>query len=171
MACGRQSGNVHVADANADAIHVGPLSPGAPQICGILAKVAKKEGLQLPEALATRIAQASERNLRKAILMLEACRVQQYPFTDSQQIELPDWQRYTQQVAANIMAEQSPRRCVPGWAGRERGGVADRGRRVRGRGAARRQAAGGALAALRAPRSLHPAHGRAQGAATWGVAL
>lgn len=85
------------------------------QICGILAKVAKKEGLQLPEALATRIAQASERNLRKAILMLEACRVQQYPFTDSQQIELPDWQRYTQQVAANIMAEQSPRRCVLGF--------------------------------------------------------
>jgi len=43
-------------------------------------------------------------------------------------------------------------------------------RRVRGR-AAYQQAARGALAAIRAPRSLHPANGRAQGTATWFVAL
>ena len=57
------------------------------QICTILNKVAKKEcGGTLPEELAMRIAQYSERNLRRALLMLEACRVQQFPFTPQQEV-------------------------------------------------------------------------------------
>lgn len=37
---------------------------------------------------------ASERNLRRALLSLEACKVQQYPFTDTQEVAAPDWERY-----------------------------------------------------------------------------
>ena len=47
-------------------------------MCTVLGKVARKEGLQLPDDLAQRIAVTSERNVRRAILMLETCRVHQY---------------------------------------------------------------------------------------------
>ena len=39
--------------------------------------VCKKEGLALPAELAQRIAEKSGRNLRRALLMCETCRVQQ----------------------------------------------------------------------------------------------
>lgn len=48
------------------------------QICQILHNVCKKEGLSLPAELSKRIAEKSNRNLRRALLMCEACRVQQY---------------------------------------------------------------------------------------------
>ena len=101
----------------------------------------------MPDELARRIAVASEGNVRRALLMLETCRVQQYgqsprilcgvcagprpirrraplpsppppaygcdryPFSETQPIEIPDWQRYIRDMAMNILSEQSPRRC------------------------------------------------------------
>lgn len=53
----------------------------APQIVDVLNKVARQEGISLPEELALRVAQLSERNLRRAILMLEATKVRQYAAT------------------------------------------------------------------------------------------
>lgn len=47
------------------------------QISQILINVCKKEGLTLPQEMAVKIAEKSGRNLRRAILMCEACRVQQ----------------------------------------------------------------------------------------------
>ena len=47
------------------------------KICQILQNTCKKEGLNLPLDLAKRIAETSNRNLRRAILMCEACKVQQ----------------------------------------------------------------------------------------------
>lgn len=43
----------------------------------LLQNVCKKEGLTLPTSLAEKIADKSERNLRRALLMLETCKVQQ----------------------------------------------------------------------------------------------
>ena len=51
---------------------------------GVLQNIAKKENCQLPLELAERIAEKSNRNLRRAILLTEACRVAQYPFTDGE---------------------------------------------------------------------------------------
>ena len=47
------------------------------QVCGVLSSVCRKEGLSLPAELAARVAKSSKCNLRRAVLMLEACRVQQ----------------------------------------------------------------------------------------------
>ncbi len=47
------------------------------QVCQILQQTCKKEGLNLPLDLAKKIASKSNRNLRRAILMCEACKVQQ----------------------------------------------------------------------------------------------
>lgn len=51
-------------------------APTISEIKSILHCISKKEGLQLPEKLATNVANASGRNLRRAILMLEACKIE-----------------------------------------------------------------------------------------------
>lgn len=48
----------------------------------VLLHVAAEERLHLPAKLAARVAFASQRNLRKALLALEACKAHQYPFTE-----------------------------------------------------------------------------------------
>ncbi|KAI9907204.1 hypothetical protein PsorP6_003400 [Peronosclerospora sorghi] len=58
--------------------------------------------------LGVRIAIKSERNLRRALLMLETCRVQQYPFSPEQQIQLPAWKEYICTLAKIVLQEQSP---------------------------------------------------------------
>lgn len=47
------------------------------QIVNVLEFIAKKEGLQFPQGFAARIVEKSNRNLRRAILTFESCRVQQ----------------------------------------------------------------------------------------------
>ncbi len=57
--------------------HMKTTQPLSSQVCSVLSGVCKKEGLLLPPELAKKIAEKSGRNLRKALLMSEACRVQQ----------------------------------------------------------------------------------------------
>ncbi|KAJ1952040.1 Replication factor C (RF-C) subunit, partial [Dispira parvispora] len=83
-------------------------APTDEEIIQVLNSVAKKENLQLPPALAERITKASERNLRRAVLMLETCRVQQYPFTADQKVAQADWQVFIKAVAHTMLQEQSP---------------------------------------------------------------
>ncbi|KAK9808259.1 hypothetical protein WJX73_004150 [Symbiochloris irregularis] len=85
-------------------------APSTAEVQRMLAHVAKKESLSLPDSLSLRVAQASERNLRRALLMLETCRVAQYPFTPDQPVQLADWELYIQEIASDIMQEQSPKR-------------------------------------------------------------
>lgn len=84
-------------------------APKREEIISILCLTAKKEGLNLPGELANRIADKACGNLRRAILMLEACRVQNYPkdFTSEQQVSEPDWQIFIKEVARKITHEQS----------------------------------------------------------------
>lgn len=72
--------------------------------------VAKKEGLQLPAALAARIAASSNRDLRRALLTLEVCRVQQHPLRGDQAVHPADWEAYVTEVANDMMQEQSAKR-------------------------------------------------------------
>uniref|UniRef100_A0A4W6FFQ1 Replication factor C subunit 3 n=1 Tax=Lates calcarifer TaxID=8187 RepID=A0A4W6FFQ1_LATCA len=55
--------------------------PSTEDVCSVLTAVCKKEGLLLPPELAKRISEKSDRNLRKALLMCEACRVQHTVYT------------------------------------------------------------------------------------------
>ncbi|MCO5596259.1 hypothetical protein L7F22_050319 [Adiantum nelumboides] len=84
--------------------------PSKEDIVKVLQHVAKKEGLQLPVAFAARIALSSNRNLRRAILSLEACKVHQYPFTEDQPVLSTDWEQYVVEIASDIVNEQSPKR-------------------------------------------------------------
>ncbi|KAM1270750.1 hypothetical protein ACFX2J_031635 [Malus domestica] len=85
-------------------------APTEDQIVKVLEFIGKKEALQLPFGFTARIAEKSNRSLRRAILSLETCRVQQYPFTSNQSIPPMDWEEYVSEIASDIMKEQSPKR-------------------------------------------------------------
>ncbi|XP_043214816.1 replication factor C subunit 3-like [Amphibalanus amphitrite] len=87
-------------------------APSHQQITDVLHAVCKKEGLALPSELAQRIAEKSGRNLRRALLMCETCRVQQVPLSASQSVSEPDWEQFLQETAAMIVQEQSPKRLM-----------------------------------------------------------
>ena len=80
------------------------------QIVQVLQQVCRKESLNLPPELAQRIAELSSRNLRRALLMCETCRVQQYPFSADQHITQPDWEVFLRETARLIVQQQTPRR-------------------------------------------------------------
>ncbi|MBN3290645.1 RFC3 factor, partial [Polypterus senegalus] len=86
--------------------------PSVEEICTVLINVCKKEGLSLPAELAKKIAEKSGRNLRKALLMCEACRVQQLPFSADQDIPETDWEVYLRETANAIVSQQSPQRLL-----------------------------------------------------------
>ena len=56
-------------------------APTVEEVSSVLLAVAHKEGVKCPPALAERIARASDRNLRRAVLTLEACKVRSVPDT------------------------------------------------------------------------------------------
>ncbi|XP_076183254.1 replication factor C subunit RfC38 [Ptiloglossa arizonensis] len=87
-------------------------APSISDIKTILHSVCKREGLVLPDKLAVRLSETSGRNLRRAILMLEACKVEQYPFTEDQKITEPDWQVYIRNTANMMVSEQSPKKLL-----------------------------------------------------------
>lgn len=85
-------------------------APADEQIVKVLEFIGKKEGLQLPPGFGARLAAKANRSLRRAILLLETCRVQQYPFTNNQVIPPMDWEEYISEITSDIMKEQSPKR-------------------------------------------------------------
>jgi len=87
-------------------------APSNNQIVKVLQTVARKEGLTLPLELADRISSLSQGNLRRAILSLEACRAERYPFVDKQPVVEPDWERYLKETAFQIVQEQSPAKLL-----------------------------------------------------------
>jgi len=87
-------------------------SPSKDEIVQGLYYVCKKECLNLPEELANRIAEKANGNMRRALLMCEACRVQQYPFSPEQAIQETDWEVYLKQTATCIIEQQSPQRLL-----------------------------------------------------------
>ena len=87
-------------------------APTDEEIIGVLQNIAKKENCQLPLELAEKIAEKSNRNLRRAILLTEACRVAQYPFTADQAVMDLDWEIYLKQTAQAILQEQTPRKLM-----------------------------------------------------------
>jgi len=87
-------------------------APTHEEVCAVLSGIATKEGLKLPVGLGMRISKACERNLRRSILTMEACKVHQYPFSESQPVQLPDWQLFIGATADEIMREQSPKQLL-----------------------------------------------------------
>lgn len=87
------------------------------QIASVLKTVARKESITLPDELAINLARSSNRNLRRALLMLESCHVTSRDDSGKTlpaQMTIPktDWERYISQLASEIVKEQSPKRLM-----------------------------------------------------------
>jgi replication factor C subunit 3/5 len=85
-------------------------SPEELQIQSCLEKIAKYEKFELPREISTRISNDCDGNLRKAILILEAMYVQQYPFQSLQEIPKTDWEKFIQSIATLILKDQTPKK-------------------------------------------------------------
>lgn len=94
------------------AVRVG--APSMEEIQVVLQKVASKEAVQLAPELAARIAQKSEQDLRRALLILESVHQQANMPSLSKDISLPReaWDTAIEKVAKKVLQEQSPRMAM-----------------------------------------------------------
>ncbi|XP_008795941.2 uncharacterized protein LOC103711542 [Phoenix dactylifera] len=84
-------------------------APVTHEMMEVLIQIAKKENFELSTSFAARIATRSKQNLRRAIMALEACKAHNYPFVDDQPMPL-DWEDVLGELAAEILADPSPKR-------------------------------------------------------------
>jgi len=87
-------------------------APSTEDIVTVLQGISKKEGFVLPVKLAQRIADQSEKNLRKSILMLESTKVSNATLDDNTPLQQGDWERFIAEIAKEILEEQSPKRLL-----------------------------------------------------------
>lgn len=88
---------------------------GAPQeeeMTRVLQHVAKKEKFHLPTEVSSEIYRESLGNLRKAILILEALRMQSPDLSGPMEIAKPDWELYARKTADLIIRDQSPKQLL-----------------------------------------------------------
>lgn len=77
-------------------------APTEEKISEILLHVAKKETINLTSECARKIAAMSERNLRRALLMLESMKI-----ANNDKIVLPQWQTFIKRMAESILKAQN----------------------------------------------------------------
>ncbi|KAJ2864455.1 Replication factor C (RF-C) subunit [Coemansia aciculifera] len=83
-------------------------APSIDEVVDVMNLVAKKEGISVPSEFARQLAASSNRNLHRALLMLEAAYVRQYPFDESQEAPLPEWEEYIRKTAVAALDKQTP---------------------------------------------------------------
>ncbi|PVU87778.1 hypothetical protein BB559_005883 [Furculomyces boomerangus] len=83
-------------------------APGLGQISQVLMDVAQKENIQLTDSVAHKMALASNQNLRRAILMLEAAYVTNCQFQENMELPLPDWEIVIKNLGKTLLNSQSP---------------------------------------------------------------
>lgn len=123
---------------------MGVLLAHAFQVASVLWRVCEEEGLHVAPAFLDRIAAASNRNLRRAVLMLESaktrecglrrpscgsshaavrCRAARSACNPDSPVQTTDWERFIAGVADDMINEQTPQRCAAREAGPSRRGT------------------------------------------------
>ncbi|KAF6020496.1 RfC38 [Bugula neritina] len=87
-------------------------APTKQEMLHVLNEVAHKEGITLPEDVAEKIVVKSERNMRRALLMLEACHVTQKPISKGQAVPSLPWQQYIQETAQLAFQDYNSERLM-----------------------------------------------------------
>lgn len=88
-------------------------APSREDMLTVLNHVAKRAGAgSLPEDMADEIITDANGNMRKAILVFEAMKMQSPDLSGSLQIAKPDWETYCYKVADMIIQEQTPQRVM-----------------------------------------------------------
>jgi len=89
------------------AVRVG--APSNEEVQGVLQKVAAKESLKLAPELASRIADKANRDMRRAVLILESIHAQGNQFTKETPLPAEGWEAAVEKIAKKILQEQSPK--------------------------------------------------------------
>lgn len=84
-------------------------APTDGEIKEVLRKIAGSEGLTIPSVLETRIVQNSNRNLRRAIMVMQSICIQNNRLPADAPIPVPEWEKYIKEITVNILEEQSPK--------------------------------------------------------------
>jgi len=87
-------------------------APTMPEIQKILQDICIKESITLPPKFGAMIAKKSNRNLRRAVMSLQAAYTEQYPFQPGQLIPQPDWENFIGTIATMMISEQSPKQLL-----------------------------------------------------------
>ncbi|KAI5454556.1 Replication factor C (RF-C) subunit [Naganishia albida] len=87
-------------------------APNDDEMTKVLKFVAKKERINLPEDTAEAIVLEAKGNMRKALLVFEALRMQSPDMSSNIEIAKPDWETYCGKIADLIVQEQSPKRLL-----------------------------------------------------------
>ncbi|KAE9402916.1 P-loop containing nucleoside triphosphate hydrolase protein [Gymnopus androsaceus JB14] len=87
-------------------------APNAEDMQAVMQHVSKRAGFDLPPDVAGKIIDDSGGNLRKAILCLEALKMQSPDLSGALTIAKPDWETYCHKVADLIISQQSPARVM-----------------------------------------------------------
>lgn len=87
-------------------------APSDAQISMVLQHVAKKERFSVPQDVLTQICADCNGNLRKAILVLEALRMQSPDMSGGIAIAKPDWEIYIAKTADLILSDPSPQNLL-----------------------------------------------------------
>lgn len=86
---------------------------GLQQMSEVINHVAKREHIKnLPDQAKQSIITSSSGNLRKALLVFEAMRMQNPDFNGDLEVAKPDWETYCVKVADAILQEQSAQKLL-----------------------------------------------------------
>ena len=89
-------------------------APSHADICNLIMSVSRKEQFTCDGDFAMKIATHADGNIRRALLMLEASKVQSQggASTRDMAVQLPDWEVYIARLAREILQEQSPSKLL-----------------------------------------------------------
>jgi replication factor C subunit 3/5 len=79
-------------------------APSEEIIASLVQSTGKKESHNISNSLAVKIAQACDRNVRRALLMAETCKVE-----ESERVVMPQWFDYINKMGEKMLKTQSPR--------------------------------------------------------------
>jgi len=89
------------------AVRVG--APSNEEVQRVLQKVGRQESLEVHPELALRIANKADRDMRRAVLILESVHAQGSQFTKDTPLPQEGWEAALDKVARKILQEQSPK--------------------------------------------------------------
>ena len=87
-------------------------SPTEEEIVSILQYICREKNLKISQTFAKRVAESSDRNLRRAILILQSAYMHKYPFSDDLPIPKTDWEKVVSQISSFIVEQQSPHTLI-----------------------------------------------------------
>jgi replication factor C subunit 3/5 len=84
-------------------------APTNSEIKEVLNKIAASENLTIPASLEQRILQNCNRNLRRAIMIMQSVYIQHNKLPPEAPVPIPEWEKYLKEITHNIIEDQSPK--------------------------------------------------------------